>query len=98
MAELEVLLEKYPKSAWAEKSQFQSLEILYLLNRCVDIKDHYNKFLQGYPKSKYSNEMMVVVASCLENQGMLQEAFKMFQSLGNNYTYPSLLRMKIEAI
>ena len=98
LAELEILLEKYPKSAWAEKSQFQSLEILYLLNRCVDIKDHYNKFLHSYPKSKYRNEMMFVVASCLEDEEILQEALDLFQSLQGNYTYPSLLKMKIEGI
>jgi hypothetical protein len=42
--------------------------------------------------------MKFIVASCLEEEGMLQEAFDMFQSLKNNYTYPALLKMKIEGI
>ena len=98
IAEFEVLLEKYPKSTWAESTQFKILETLYTLNRCSEIPKHYKKFLSTYPDSKFSSEMKFVVASCLENEGMLQEAFELFQSLQGNYTYPSLLKMKMEAI
>ena len=98
LAEFEVLLEKYPKSTWAEETQFKILEIQYTLNRCPDVQSHYAKFLDDYPGSRYRNEMKFVVASCLEEEGMLQEAFDMFQALNDNYTYPALLKMKIEGI
>ena len=98
LAELEILLEKYPKSVWAQKTQFKILEVLYALNRCPDVQSHYHKFLDSYPGSKYHNEMTFIVASCLENEGMLQEALDRFQSLQNNYIYPSLLKMKVEGI
>ena len=98
LAELEILLEDYPKSAWAEETQFKILEILYTLNRCSDVESHYDKFIDIYPESKYRNEMTFVIASCLEDQGMLAEAFNKFKSLQNNYIYPSLLKMKVEGI
>ena len=98
LVEFKILVENYPKSAWAEKTQFKILEVLYTLNRCSDIQDHYNKFLNAYPGSTYRNEMIFVVASCLEDEGMLQEAFEKFQSLQNNYTYPSILKMKLECL
>ncbi len=98
LVEFEVLLGEYPKSKWAEETQFKILEIQYTLNRCPDVQSHYDKFLDSYLGSKYQNEMKFVVASCLEEEGMLQEAFDMFQSLKNNYTYPALLKMKIEGI
>ena len=98
LAEFEILLENYPKSNWAEKTQFKILEVLYTLDRCPDVQSHYDKFLANYSESAYRNEMTFVVASCLENEGMLQEAFELFQSLQGNYTYPPLLKMKVEAI
>ena len=98
LAEFEVLLQQYPKSTWAEKVQFQILEVLYTLDRCSDVQEQYDQFLNQYPGSKYLNEMTFVLASCLENEGMLGEAFEKFVSLQENYTYPSLLKMKIEAI
>ena len=98
LVEFKILLENYPKSTWAEKTQVKILEVLYTLNRCPDIQDHYHKFLNAYPGSKYRNEMTFVVASCLEDEGMLQEAFKKFQSLQNNYIYPSILKMKLESL
>ncbi len=98
LAEFEVLFEKYPKSTWAEETQFKILEIQYTLNRCPDVQSRYAKFLDDYPGSRYRNEMKFVVASCLEEEGMLQEAFDMFQALNDNYTYPALLKMKIEGI
>ncbi|KMP10845.1 hypothetical protein UR09_05060 [Candidatus Nitromaritima sp. SCGC AAA799-A02] len=98
LVEFEILLEKYPKSPWAEESQFKTLEILYTLNRCPEVREHYDDFLEGYPGSKYRNEMKFVVASCLEEEEKVEEAFAMFQSLGENYTYPALLKMKLEGI
>lgn len=98
LVEFEILLEKYPGSAWAEETQFKILGIQYNLNRCPDVQNHYKKFIDGYPGSKYRNEMKFVVASCLEEEGMLKEAFDMFLSLKDNYIYPALLKMKIEGI
>ncbi|MCH8157550.1 MAG: tetratricopeptide repeat protein, partial [Nitrospinae bacterium] len=98
LVEFEILLEKYPKSSWAEEAQFKTLEILYTLNRCLDVRGHYDQFIEKYPGSKFQNEMKFVVASCLEEEEKLEEAFSMFQSLRDNYAYPPLLKMKLEGI
>ena len=98
LAEFEVLLEKYPKSTWAEETQFKILETLYTLNRCSDIPEHYNHFIDAYPGSKYTSEIKFVMASCLEEKGMLKEAYDEFQALKKDYTYPALLEMKLEDI
>ena len=98
LAEFEVLLEKYPKSAWAEVAQFKILETLYTLNRCSDIPEHSNNFIDAYPGSKYNSEIKFVVASCLEEKGLLKEAYNEFQALKTDYTYPALLEMKLEDV
>ena len=98
LAEFEVLLEKYPKSTWAEETQFKILETLYTLNRCSEVPKHYKKVMASYPGSKYRNEMKFVVASCLEEKGMLKEAYDEFQALKTHYTHPVLLEMKLEGI
>jgi TolA-binding protein len=98
LVELEILLENYPESILAEETQFKTLEVLYTLNRCSDVRAYYAKFLKSNPTSKLRNEMTFVVASCLEDEGMLQEAFDRFQSLQGKYIYPSLLKMKLEGI
>ena len=98
LAEFEVLLEKYPKSTWVEETQFKILETLYTLNRCLEVPKHYKKVMASYPGSKYRNEMKFVVASCLEEKGMLKEAYDEFQALKTHYTHPVLLEMKLEDI
>jgi len=98
LAEFEVLLEKYPKSTQAEVTQVKILETMYTLNRCSPIPKLYNRFIDSYPNSKYLSEMKFVAASCLEEKGMLKEAYAEFQSLKKNYTYPALLEMKLENI
>ena len=96
LAEFEVLLAKYPKSTWAEVTQFKILETLFTLNRCSEISEYQNNFSDAYPDSKYSSEVKFVVASCLEEKGMLKEAYNQFKALKADYTYPTLLEMKLE--
>ncbi|MDP6735298.1 MAG: tetratricopeptide repeat protein [Nitrospinaceae bacterium] len=98
LVEFEVLLEKYPKSPRAEEAQFKILEILYTLKRCSEVRRYYDDFIEGFSSSKYQGEMKFVVASCLEEEGMLKEAFDMFASLEDNYAYPALLQIKLEGI
>ena len=98
LVEFEVLLEKYPKSLRAGEAQFKILETLYTLKRCSDVRRYYDDFNEGSTGSQYQGEMKFVVASCLEEEGMLQEAFDMFASLEDNYTYPALLQIKLEGI
>ena len=98
LVEFEVLLEKYPKSPRAEEAPFKILETLYALKRCSDVRRYYDDFIEGLPSNKYQSEMKFVIASCLEEEGMLQEAFDMFASLEDNYTYPALLQIKLEGI
>ena len=98
LVEFEVLLGKYPKSLRAGEAQFKILETLYTLKRCSDVRRYYDDFNEGSTGSKYQGEMKFVVASCLEEEGMLKEAFDMFASLGDNYVYPALLQMKLEGI
>ncbi len=98
LVEFEVLLEKYPKSPRVEETQFKILEALYTLKRCSDVHGYYDDFIERSPGSQYHGEMKFVVASCLEEEGMLQDAFDMFASLEDNYTYPALLQIKLEGI
>jgi len=98
LVEFEVLLEKYPKSPRAEEAQFKILETLYALKRCSDVRRYYDDFIEGLPSSKGQSEMKFVVALCLEEEGMLQEALDMFTSMEGNYTYPALLQIKLEGI
>jgi TolA-binding protein len=98
LVEFEVLLENYPKSPRAEEAQFKILETLYTLKRCSDVRRYYDDFVGGSLSSKYQGEMKFIVASCLEEEGMLQEALDMFVSLEDNYTYPALIQIKLEGI
>ncbi|MBI5427278.1 MAG: tetratricopeptide repeat protein [Nitrospinae bacterium] len=98
IVELEILLEKYPDSEWAEEGEFRIMEVLFTLNRCDDAKPHFEHFLKSYSKSKYMHEMDFVRASCLEEEGKLEEALRVFQSLSGQYRYPALVAMKIEGI
>jgi len=98
LAEFEILLTTYPKSTWVETVQFKILETLYALNRCSEIPEYHNNFLDSYPDSKYRSEMQFILASCIEEKGMLEEAYNKFKALKMNYAYPALLKMKLENI
>ena len=98
LAEFETLLTDYPESSRNEVAQFRILEILYTLNRCPEIPEYYNNFVSSYSNSKYSGEMKFIIASCLEEKGMLKEAYNEFKTLQADYTYPALLKMKLENI
>ena len=98
LAEFEILLTDYPESSRSEGAQFRILEIMYTLNRCSDIPEYYNNFISTYSDSKYSGEMKFIIASCLEEKGMLKEAYNEFKTLRVDYTYPALLNMKLENI
>jgi len=97
-AEFEILLKMYPKSSWVETTHFKILEVLYALNRCSEIPEYHNHFIDSHPNSKYLSEMKFILASCLEDKGMLQEAYNGFKALKTDYAYPALLKMKLENI
>jgi TolA-binding protein len=96
--ELEILLTTYPKSTWVERTQFKILETLYTLDRCSEIQEYHNSFLDSYPDSKYRSEMKFIIAACFEEKGMLKKAYKEFKDLEMGYAYPTLLKMKLENI
>ena len=97
-AEFEILLTMYPKSTWVETAQFKILETLYALNRCSEIPEYHNNFIDSYPDSKYRSEMKFIIAACLEEKGTLKEAYKAFKALEKDYEYQALLKMKLENI
>ena len=97
-AEFEILLTMYPKSTWVETAQFKILGILYALNRCSEIPEYHNNFINSYPDGKYRTEIEFILASCIEDKGMLKEAYKGFKALEMDYAYPALLKMKLENI
>ena len=97
-AELEILLTTYPKSTWVEGTQFKIFETLYTLDRCSEIQEYHNNFIDSYPDSKYLSEMKFIIAACFEEQGMLKKAYKGFKALEMNYAYPTLIKMKLENI
>ena len=97
-AEFEILLRMYPKSTWVETTQFKILETLYTLDRCSEIQEYHNNFIDSYPDSKYRSEMKFIIAACLEDKGMLVKAYKEYKALEMDYAHPALLKMKIENI
>ena len=98
LVELQILLENYPKSPWAEETKFKIIEILYALNRCPEAREQYRHFNLEYSNSRFKSEMDFVVASCLEEEGHLQDAYNRFKALEGQYTYPSILKMKLVGI
>lgn len=98
IVELELLLERYPKSPWVEEAEFRRMEILYTLNRCTEANNRYANFAKKYSQSQFMSEMDFVRASCLEEEGKLNEALALFKKLEDHYKYPPLLTMKIEGI
>lgn len=98
IVELEILLERYPDSSWAEESEFRMMEILFALNRCSEAETHYDHFMKTYSKSRFKTEMNFVRASCLEEEGRLDEALRVFRQLSGQYKYPALLTMKIDGL
>ena len=42
--------------------------------------------------------MDFIVASCLEEEGHLQEAYNQFKNLEGQYIYPAILKMKLNGI
>ena len=98
LVEFEALLENYPKSSWVEETKFKIVEILYTLNRCPEVREQYRRFNLEYSNSRFKSEMNFVVASCLEEEGHLQDAYNLFKSLEGEYAYPSILKMKLVGI
>ncbi len=98
LMELEILLETYPKSSWVEETKFKIIEILYALNRCAEVRNHYQNFDLEYSKSRFKSEIDFLVASCLEEEGHLQDAYNGFKALEGQYTYPSILKMQLVGI
>ena len=98
LVELNILLENYPDSSWAEESKFKTIEILYTLSRCPEAREQYRHFNLEYPESRFKEDMDFVVASCLEEEGHLQEAYNRFKSLEGRYIYPAILKMKLVGI
>ncbi|MBC8284614.1 MAG: tetratricopeptide repeat protein [Nitrospinae bacterium] len=98
LVELQILLENYPKSHWAEETKYKIIEILYALNRCPEAREQYRHFNLEYSDSRFKSEIDFVVASCLEEEGHLQDAYNRFKALEGQYTYPSVLKMKLTGI
>jgi len=98
LVELQILLENYAKSPWAEETKFKIIEILYALNRCPEAREKYRHFNLEYSNSRFKSEMNFVVASCLEEEGHLQDAYNRFKALEGKYTFPSILKMKLLGI
>ncbi len=98
LVELKILLENDPESSWAEESKYKIIEILYALSRCPEAREQYRHFNLEYSKSRFKEDMDFVVASCLEEEGHLQEAFNRFKALEGRYIYPAILKMKLVGI
>ena len=98
LMELNILLENYPSSSWAEESKFKIIEILFALSRCPEAREHGRRFNLGYSDSRFKEDVDFVVASCLEEEGNLQEAYNRFKVLEGRYIYPAILEMKLAGI
>ena len=98
LVELNILLDNYPKSSRAEESKFKIIEILYTLSRCPNAREQYRHFNLEYSDSRFKEDMDFIVASCLEEEGHLQEAYNQFKTLEGHYIYPAILKMKLDGI
>jgi TolA-binding protein len=98
LAEWEVLLDEYPDSHRAEESQFKIVEILFTLRKFSHAREHYEGFVDKYPTSKFKGEVDFIMASSLEEEGELREAYKRFKLLEANYPYPAILKTKMEGL
>ena len=98
LVELKILLDNYPKSSRAEESKFKTIEILYTLSRCPKAREQYRHFNLEYSDSRFKEDMDFIVASCLEEEGHLQEAYNQFKTLEGHYIYPTILKMKLNGI
>jgi TolA-binding protein len=98
LVELQTLLENYPKSPLAEETKYKIIEILYALNRCPEAREQYRHFNLEYSGSRFKSEIDFVVASCLEEEGHLQDAYNRFKALEREYSFPSILKMKLGGI
>jgi len=98
LVELKILLDNYPKSSRAEESKFKTIEILYTLSRCPKAREQYRHFNLEYADSRFKEDMDFIVASCLEEEGHLQEAYNQFKTLEGHYIYPAILKMKLNGI
>jgi tetratricopeptide (TPR) repeat protein len=98
LVEFHILLENYPKSSRAEETKYKIIEILYALNRCPEAREQYRHFNLEYFGSRFKSEMDFVVASCLEEEGHLQDSYNLFKALEGQYTFPSILKMKLVGI
>ncbi len=98
LVELNILLDNYPRSSWAEKTKFRIIEILYALSRCTEAREQYRHFKLKYEESRFKKDIDFIVASCLEEEGHLQEAFNRFKTLEGRYIYPVVLKMKLVGI
>jgi TolA-binding protein len=98
LVELQILLENYPKSPRTEETKLKIIEILYTLNRCPEAREQYRNFNLEYSGSRFKSEMDFVVASCLEEEGHLQDAYNLFKVLEGQYSFPSILKMKLVGI
>jgi TolA-binding protein len=98
LVELNILLENYPRSSWAEETKFKIIEILYALSRCPEAREQYRHFNLEYSESRFKEDMDFFVASCLEEEGHLQDAYNRFKALEGRYIYPAILKMKLVGI
>jgi TolA-binding protein len=98
LVELNIFLDNYPKSSRAEEVKFKIIEILYTLSRCPKAREQYRHFNLEYSDSPFKGDMDFIVASCLEEEGHLQEAYNQVKSLEGHYIYPHILKMKLNGL
>ncbi len=80
------------------ETKFKIIEILYTLSRCPEAREQYRHFNLEYSDSRFKEDIDFVVASCLEEEGHLQEAYNQFKALEGRYFYPGILKMKLVGI
>ena len=98
LVEFEILMEDFQGTQWQEVSRFKAVELLYTLNRCSEVHAYYDEFTKKFPTSRFRDEIDFVIASCLEDEGRLKEAYEKFKSLEGRYIYPAMLEMKLTGL
>ncbi|MFH1008895.1 MAG: tetratricopeptide repeat protein [Candidatus Latescibacterota bacterium] len=79
------LADLFPKSPYAEESQFRAGEALFNMKEYANAYDLYQKVLDRYPKSEWVDDAIYNQAWCFVNQGRNEEAVPFFEQIVANY-------------
>jgi outer membrane protein assembly factor BamD len=104
------LIQKYPRSKWAEKADFEIGATYFTRGEqrsegqesgaaAYEVAmEAYEQFIKRHPKSDRISEARFGIASCLEELDRLDEAYRLFEELKKTYPAPHVVDVKLTRI